>query len=169
MELFPKPDEVIELHRFFIISCLIIFYSALALWPLGWIFRRPGLVKDDSKPLKYRPIFSIGRYFSIFLTLLSVVVYYFLRKHMELIDASNFPGIDNTADSIFNILIALPSLLVILFPVQLILLILILIGKHGTKVFRIHISLVTIALLIFLIFLFIWNLVFPGYYFTELF
>ncbi|MEA1875282.1 MAG: hypothetical protein U9N86_00315 [Bacteroidota bacterium] len=169
MEIFPRPEDIIELNRFLVIISLIVFFSALLLWPLGWVFRRPALAKADSKPLAYKAIFSISRYVSLLMVMIALLVYFFLSKHSELIDTLNFPGIDEAAGVWLNIFYSLPSFLVILFPLQLILLILVWTGQHGTQIFRIHFSLVSAALLTFILFLIAWNLVVPGYYFSVLF
>lgn len=168
MNLFHRPEIVIELNRFFVIFSLIIFFSALFLWPLGWVFRRPALAKEDAKPLSYRSLFSISRYVSIFMILIALLEYFFLKKHPEIINALYFPGIDEAAGVGYNILISLPSLLSVMFPLHLILLIFIWTGHHGTQVFRIHFSLVSVAFMVYIIFLITWQLVFPGYYFAEL-
>ncbi len=169
MNIFLIPEDVIELNRFFVIISLIIFFSALFLWPLGWVFRRPALTKENAAPLTYKPLFAVSRYLSIFMILMAFLVYFFLKNHTELIDTMSFPGIDKTTNAWQNILLSLPSLLSILFPLHVLLLVLVWTGLHGTRVFRIHYSLVSVAFLIFLIFLISWNLVVPGYYFSVLF
>jgi len=169
MEIFPRPEDLIELNRFFVIVSLIVFFSALFLWPLGWIFRRPALAKEDTKPLAYKLIFSVSRYLSIFMILIALLEYFFLKKHTELINTLNFPGIDESANAWLNVLYSLPSFLIILLPFHLILLIFVWTGHHGTRIFRIHYSIVSVAMLVFLIYLISWNLVVPGYYFSVLF
>ena len=169
MEFFPRPEEVFELNRFFVIVSLIVFFTALFLWPLGWIFRQPGMNKDGRKSPSYRPLFTIGRYVAIFGVIISLVVYFFLRNHIELIDVFAFPGIDPDSGIVSNIMLGLPSLLSILLPFQFVILLFIWIGQHGTKIFRFQYSLVSIFLIVFLLYLFSWNLVVPGYYFGELF
>ena len=169
MEIFTRPEEVFELNRFFIIVSLIIFFTALFLWPLGWFFRQPGMNKDGKKTPSYRPMFTIGRYLSIIQIIAALVVYFYLRKHVELIDNVSFPGIVSGAGFLSNLILALPSILILLIPFQFVALVLIWTGKHGTKIFRIQFSLVTLFFLIFLLFLISWNLVMPGYYFGELF
>ena len=156
-------------NRFFLIVSLIIFFTALFLWPLGWLFRQPGMNKGGKKAPSYRSMFTIGRYLSIIQIGIALVVYFYLRKHVELIDSVNFPGIDADAGFLSNLILALPSILIILIPLQLIAMVLIWIGKHGTKIFRIQFSLVTVFILVFLLYLISWNLVMPGYYFGELF
>jgi len=169
MNIFLLPEDVIELNRFFVIVSLIIFFSALFLWPLGWVFRRPVLAKEDPKPVAYRPLFTISRYVSFIMILSSLLVYFFLKSHTELIDTLNFPGIDEKAGVWQNILISLPSFLSAMLPLHMALLVFVWTGQHGTKIFRIHFSLVSAAVLIFILFLISWNLVNPGYYFAELF
>lgn len=169
MNIFLRPEDVIELNRFLVIVSLIIFFSALFLWPLGWVFRRPVLAKRDTNPLTYKPLFTVSRYLSIFMIMMALLIYFFLKNHTELIDTLNFPGIDKATDAWQNILLSLPSLLSILFPLHLILLVLVWTGLHGTHVFRVHFSFVSVAFLIFLLFLISWNLVVPGYYLKELF
>lgn len=169
MEIFTRPEEVFELNRFFVIVSLIIFFTALFLWPLGWFFRQPGMNKDGKKTPSYRPMFTIGRYLSIIQIGIALVVYFYLRKHVELIDVVSFPGISADAGFLSNLMLGLPSILSILIPLQFLALVLIWIGKHGTKIFRIQFSLVSVFILVFLLFLISWNLVMPGYYFGELF
>lgn len=169
MNIFLRPEVVIELNRFFVIISLIIFFSALFLWPLGWVFRRPALAKENSKRLTYKPLFTVSRYLSIFMILMAFLIYFFLKNHAELIDTLNFPGIDKTTGIWQNILLSLPSLLSILFPLHIVLLILVWTGLHGTRIFRVHFSLVSGAFLVFLLFLISWNLVVPGYYLSVLF
>ena len=169
MEIFTRPEEVFELNRFFVILSLIIFFTALFLWPLGWLFRQPRMNKDGKKTPSYRPMFTIGRYLSIIQIGISLVVYFYLRKHIELLDAVSFPGIDADAGFLSNLMLGLPSILSLFIPLQFIALALIWFGKHGTKIFRIQFSLVTLFLLVFIIYLISWNLVVPEYYFGELF
>lgn len=169
MELFPKPEQVFELNRFFVIVSLIIFFTALFLWPLGWLFRQPRLNKDGKESPKYRPMFTIGRYLAMLLVIFSLASYFFLRKHVDIIDNLTFQGIVSEGSFLTNLMYSLPSILSVLVPVQLLLLVFIWLGKHGTKIFRIQYSFVSLALLIFLMFLISWNQVDPGYYFIELF
>jgi len=169
MEIFARPEDVFELNRFFVIVSLIIFFSALFLWPLGWLFRQPRMNKDGKKSPSYRPMFTIGRYLSIIQIVIALVVYFYLRKHVELIDDISFPGIITGESFMSNLLLALPTILGLLLPLQFIALAFIWFGKHGTKIFRIQFSLVTICILIFLLYLNGWNLVMPAYYFGVLF
>jgi hypothetical protein len=169
MDLFQRPEEVSELSRFFVTISLVLFFSVLFLWPLGWFFRQPRYNRDIDGITKYKPLFTIGRYYSFILVGFSLMVYFYLRRNIDLIYFENFPGYDEKVGFLSNFVISIPSLLACLLPIQVILTVLVLIGKHGTKIFRIQYLLVSIALLVFLLYLIKWNLVFPGYYFDLLF
>jgi hypothetical protein len=169
MDLFQRPEEVSELSRFFVTISLILFFSVLLLWPLGWFFRQPKFNRDIDGITKYKPLFTIGRYFSFILVVFSLLVYFYLRKNVDLIYLDNFPGYDKNVGFLSNFIIAIPSLMASLIPIQLILTLLLLMGRHGTKIFRIQYLLVSLALLVFVLYLIKWNLVFPGYYFDLLF
>lgn len=169
MDFFPPTQEVFELNRFLVISCLIVFFSALFLWPLGWIFRQPRLAGKGAEPIRYKKGFTLSRYFAFLQVMIALLIYFFLKSHQELIDTLNFPGWDSSV-SVFNrIFYALPSLFALFLPLQFFFLFWVWLGKHGTPVFRVHYSMLALSQLVFLIFLISWNLVVPGYYLSLLF
>lgn len=169
MELIRIGGEVVELHRFLLIISLIIFFSAMFLWPLGWVFRRPSLAKKTVESVSYKPIFSISRYVSIVMVLCALIYYFFLSRNTNLIGVDNYSVIVEALGFWRGMVYALPSLLIFLLPIQLFLLVMIWIGNHGTKVFKVHLSLVSVSLIIYLGFMLSWNLLIPGYYLSLIF
>lgn len=169
MELIRIGGEVVELHRFLLIISLIIFFSALFLWPLGWVFRRPSMVKKPGETTRYKPIFSISRYVSVVMILIALIYYFFLSKNTILIGSDNYSLIVESADFWHRLVYAIPSFLIVILPVQLMFLVFIWIGNHGTKVFKVHISLVSVSIIIYLGFMLSWDLIIPGYYFSLIF
>lgn len=168
MDLFPVVEEVFEPNRFLVILSVIIFFSALVLWPLGWLFRLPKMNKPGAVIPKYRPFFTLARYFTLLLVVLSLVFYFFIRQHAELINQIAFQGLSPDAGLGYKLLMGIPTLLSILLMVQALLLIPVWTQKHGTKIFRIQYSLVVLALLVYFTFLVSWNLVVPAFYLENL-
>lgn len=168
MEIFPIPEAVFEPNRFFVIVSVIVFFSAVMLWPLGWFFRRPAMNTEGTKPPEYRLFFTISRYFATGLVYLSLLSYFYLRHHPEWMDVSDFTTQLGDAGWPDRLFLSLPSILGVLVPVQLLVLIPVWVHRHGTKIFRIHYSLVVAALVIFLLFLMSWQVVAPAQYMKML-
>lgn len=169
MEIFPTPGDVFEPNRFLVILSVIILFSALVLWPLGWLFRRPFLNREGPPPPVYPLHFTLARVFTTILVILSLFCYFFIRKNPEwigAIDPLSLPGADGWT---YRTIGAIPVILAVLVPVQLLILIPLWKGRNGTRVFRIHYSLVGLALLTFLLFLISWNLIVPGEFLSALF
>lgn len=168
MDFFPVVEEVYEPNRFLVVLSIIIFFTALVLWPLGWFFRLPRMNKSGAEIPKYRPFFTFSRYYTIIMVILSLVTYFFLRKHADLINTNEFPAFSPDISSGFRLLISLPTLLSILLIGQLVILIPVWSQRHGTMVFRYQYSLVVLALIAYTVFLISWNLVVPGQYLSHL-
>lgn len=155
---------VFEPNRFLVVFSLIILGSAMILWPLGWFFRLPALNKPGVSVPSYRRFFSFARYFTTLLILISFGSYFYIRSHPDLIHTSSFPGITPDAGWLENLMLALPTMLSVLTFVQILVWIPVWSRHHGTRIFRLHYSLVVLALLVYLFFLIKWNLVVPGLY-----
>ena len=145
--------------------------SALILWPLAWLLRKPWNIKHRKLfiNVRYGKNFTFFRYYGVVMIVICLMISGMLSQEVELMYWTDFPGIIAGAAIYQNVFIALPSLLGILLPLQLIWTIIIWTGKYGTSNWRIQYSLVSLALIAYLAFLINWNLVNPAYYAFWLF
>ncbi|MCD6347595.1 MAG: hypothetical protein J7L96_09275 [Bacteroidales bacterium] len=158
------------LARFGLALIFLILISALILWPLAWLLRKPWKKKTRKlfRAIRYGRFFTFSRYFTSVLVIIYLLVSSMLGRHSELIYRTDFPGIVDGVSLYQNIVIALPAVLAILYPLQIIWLIRVWTGKFGTFNWRIQYSLISLALLGYIVFLINWNLVYPGYYINRI-
>lgn len=169
MEMFPAVSEVNELSRFLVVLSVIILFTGLFLWPLGWIFRQPKLAKKGEKLKSYSATFTIFRYFGMVVILMTLCSYFFLRGNSHLIDSFDFTSHFAQASGLRMMFLALPTLMIVFLPLQLIGMAVLWAKNDGTPVFRIHYALLLLAALVMFLFFVSWNLVVPGYFLSTLY
>ena len=159
-------DPVVGLERLLLWFIFILMLTPLILWPLGFLLRKVSAVKQEKMPtvFRYGAGFAIPRYVAGVAVVFCFLVNLMLRIEPQLIYWPELPGWMAGLPLYQNIFLMLPSLLVILAGVQILFSVWLWASRKGTRVFRIHYSLVTLLVIVYVWFLNEWNLVDVMYY-----